>query len=70
MVGDGFTITRAIQSRSWPAASVNLEYAAVWGTRAKVAESVPTVSADDLACNESQPSSSRPAEIAGAPPTH
>ena len=32
MVADGFTITRSIQSRSWPAASVNLEYAAVWGT--------------------------------------
>ena len=33
MVADGFTITRAIQSRSWPVASANLEYAAVWGTR-------------------------------------
>ena len=33
MVDDGFTITRAIQSRSWPVASANLEYAAVWGTR-------------------------------------
>jgi len=33
MVAEGFTITRAIQSRSWPAAGVNLEYAAVWGTR-------------------------------------
>src|SRR5699024_7145199 len=32
MVADGFTITRAIQSRSWPAASAYLEYAAVWGT--------------------------------------
>ena len=32
MVDGGFTITRAIQSRSWPAASANLEYAAVWGT--------------------------------------
>ena len=35
MVADGFTITRAIQSRSWPAASANLEYAAVWGTRCR-----------------------------------
>lgn len=41
MVADGFTITRAIQSRSWPAASANLEYAAA------VAEDVPRV-ADDL----------------------
>ncbi|MGV9611242.1 Eco57I restriction-modification methylase domain-containing protein [Nocardia xishanensis] len=29
---EGFTLTRAIQSRSWPSASANLEYAAVWGT--------------------------------------
>jgi hypothetical protein len=46
MVDKGFTITRAIQSRSWPVASVNLEYAAVWGTRCEVAASVPRV-ADD-----------------------
>ena len=26
MVAEGFTITRSIQSRSWPATSVNLEY--------------------------------------------
>ena len=32
MAAAGFTITRAIQSRSWPASSANLEYAAVWGT--------------------------------------
>ena len=37
MVGDGFTITRAIQSENWPATSANLEYAAVWGTRGHVA---------------------------------
>jgi len=47
MVAEGFTITRAIQSRSWPAASANLEYAAVWGTRTKVTDAVPRV-ADDL----------------------
>ena len=47
MVADGFTITRAIQSRSWPAASANLEYAAVWGTRGSVAPNVPRV-ADDV----------------------
>ena len=33
MVDSGFTITRAIQSRSWPSQSANLEFAAVWGTR-------------------------------------
>jgi methylase of polypeptide subunit release factors len=47
MVEHGFTITRAIQSRSWPVASANLEYAAVWGSRGEVATSVPRVS-DDL----------------------
>ena len=47
IVAAGFTITRAIQSRSWPVDSANLEYAAVWGTRDKVAASVPRV-ADDV----------------------
>ena len=46
MVENGFTITCAIQSRSWPVASANLEYAAVWGSRADVAASVPRVSDD------------------------
>jgi len=46
MVASGFTITRAIQSRSWPAASANLEYAAVWGTLNIVAEGIPRI-ADD-----------------------
>ena len=41
MVGDGFTIMRSIQSRSWPAASANLEYAAAWGTRGEVAPEAP-----------------------------
>ena len=47
LVADGFTITRAIQSRSWPVASANLEYAAVWGTRDQIASTVPRV-ADDV----------------------
>ena len=47
MVASGFTITRAIQSRSWPAASANLEFAAVWGTPCDVAVDVPRV-ADDV----------------------
>lgn len=47
MVARGLTITRAIQSRKWPAASANLEFAAMWGTRAKVAEGVPRI-ADDV----------------------
>ncbi|MBK6441280.1 MAG: N-6 DNA methylase [Actinomycetales bacterium] len=44
LVAHGFTITRAIQSRSWPARSANLEYAAVWGTLAVVAHEVCKVS--------------------------
>ena len=47
MVADGVTITRAIQSRSWPAASAYLDYAAVWGTLGPVAEEVPRI-ADDI----------------------
>jgi hypothetical protein len=46
MVADGFTITRSIQSRSWPASSVNLEYAAVWGSRGKVGDQIPRISDD------------------------
>lgn len=37
MVASDFTITRAIQSRTWPATSANLEYAGVWGTIGPVA---------------------------------
>ena len=40
MVERGFTITRSIQSCPWPAASANLEYAAVWGTRDSVSDGV------------------------------
>ena len=36
MVAAGLTITSAIQSRPWPSASANLEFAAVWGTLAQV----------------------------------
>ncbi|WP_211328692.1 type IIL restriction-modification enzyme MmeI [Thermomonospora umbrina] len=43
MVTAGFTITRAIQSRSWPASTANLEYAAVWGTLDAVADGVQRV---------------------------
>lgn len=43
LVAQGFTITRAVQSRSWPAASANLEYAAVWGSRGKVGAAAPRV---------------------------
>ncbi|MEU9001628.1 DNA methyltransferase [Streptomyces sp. NPDC048551] len=46
LVSKDFTITRAIQSRSWPAASANLEYAAVWGSRADVNSTVPRIVAE------------------------
>jgi hypothetical protein len=46
LIADGITLTRAIQSRSWPAASANLEYAAVWASRGSVADDVPRVSDD------------------------
>jgi hypothetical protein len=38
MVHAGFTITRSIQSRSWPANSVTLEYAAIWGTLGQLSD--------------------------------
>ncbi|KNB53516.1 Eco57I restriction-modification methylase domain-containing protein [Streptomyces caatingaensis] len=47
LVAQSFTITRAVQSRSWPAASANLEYAAVWGSRDVVVSEVPRI-ADDI----------------------
>jgi hypothetical protein len=37
LVNLGCVIGRAVQSRSWPAASANLEYAAVWAGRSRVA---------------------------------
>lgn len=46
MVEGGFTITRAIQSRTWPARSANLEYAAIWGTRGHVADEAVRVCDD------------------------
>lgn len=46
MVEAGLTITRAIQSRSWPAESANLEFAAVWGAVGPVAEDIPRISDD------------------------
>lgn len=44
LVDRGFAITRCIQSRSWPAASANLEFAAVWGQQGGVAPDVPRMS--------------------------
>lgn len=46
MVASGFSITRAIQSRPWPAATANLEFAAVWGSLAAIADDVPRICDD------------------------
>lgn len=47
LVGKDFTITRAVQSRAWPAKSATLEYSAVWGTRGSVGAIAPRI-CDDL----------------------
>lgn len=47
MVGSGFSIIRAIQSRSWPSRNANLEFAAVWGTRHVVSPQVTMVCDDE-----------------------
>ena len=47
MVNFGFTITRAIRSRSWPSQGANLEFAAVWGTRHIVSPQVMMVCEDE-----------------------
>ncbi len=41
MVAGGFTITRSIQSRPWPASSAVLEFAAVWGALGPIPSGVP-----------------------------
>lgn len=46
MVANGFTITRAVQSRPWQAGAA-VEHAAMWGTRQLVSDAVPRV-ADDV----------------------
>ncbi|KJQ54394.1 DNA methyltransferase [Microbacterium sp. SA39] len=43
LVARGMTITRAIQSRAWPASSANVEFAAVWATSRHVAPDVRAV---------------------------
>lgn len=47
LVARGLTLTRAVQSKSWPSASANLEYAALWGGRGPVADQAHRV-ADDI----------------------
>lgn len=40
LVDNGLNITRAIQSRPWPARSANLEFAAVWGAQGVVGSNI------------------------------
>ena len=47
MVDSGFTITRAVQSRSWPSQNANLEFAAVWGTRNAVSSQATMICDDE-----------------------
>jgi type I restriction-modification system DNA methylase subunit len=48
MVADGFTVTRCVQSTSWPVReSATLEIALVWGTRGEVSDGAPRM-ADGL----------------------
>lgn len=66
MVENGFTITRSIQSRAWPAASANLEYAAVWGTRNSVIDDVLRV-CDDVAVRQISPLLEPEGRVEGSP---
>lgn len=54
LVSDGLTLTRATQSRRWPSASANLEFAAVWGTRVTVGDDIPRI-ADGIAARRISP---------------
>ena len=47
MVDSGFTITRAVQSRSWPSQNANLEFASVWGTRNAVSSQATMICDDE-----------------------
>lgn len=66
MVEAGFTITRAIQSRSWPAESANLEFAAVWGAVGPVAEDIPRIS-DDIPAKRITPLLESAGRVEGSP---
>ena len=47
MLDSGFTVTRAIRSRSWPSRGASLEFAAVWGTCDAVSSRVTMVCDDE-----------------------
>lgn len=43
LVARGLQITRAVRSAPWPARTASLQFAAVWGTRSPLADSVPAI---------------------------
>ncbi|MBB1030928.1 SAM-dependent DNA methyltransferase [Dietzia sp. SLG310A2-38A2] len=49
MVKSGIEITRAVRSQPWPAATANLEYAAVWGAAMAISPTVVRVVDDEPA---------------------
>lgn len=46
LIAGGFVVTRAIRSRSWPAANASLEFAAVWGGRGDISSAAEFVCDD------------------------
>jgi len=48
LVGRGLTITRAVQSKPWPVATANLEYAAFWGSNQRISPNVLLVSDEEV----------------------
>ena len=66
IVKAGFVITRAIRSRSWPSASANLEYAAVWGTRQAISGDCKLV-LDDVIVSEISTLLEIPGAVFGEP---
>ena len=66
MVARGFTITRSIQSRAWPASSANLEFAAVWGAKGTVSRDAE-LTADGIAAKGISPLLEPQGRVTGAP---
>lgn len=66
MVSEGFIITRAIQSRPWPAASAKLEYACVWGTGGAVSNAATRV-CDGVAVDRISPLLEAEGRVSGNP---
>ncbi|WP_235351352.1 Eco57I restriction-modification methylase domain-containing protein [Brevibacterium sp. UCMA 11752] len=66
MVEQGFVLTRAVQSRHWPAKGANLEFAAVWGTKGPIADDV-THDADGVSVSKISSMLEPAGRVDGAP---